>query len=39
MAGNWVSPAGAAGLVLAALIYRLRAEERALGMCLEGEPA
>lgn len=30
MAGNWVSTAGAVGVVLAALIYRLRIEERAL---------
>ncbi len=30
MLGNWVSTAGAVGVVLAALIYRLRIEERAL---------
>ena len=30
MLGNWVSTAGVVGVVLAALIYRLRIEERAL---------
>jgi protein-S-isoprenylcysteine O-methyltransferase Ste14 len=34
MLGNWVSVVGAAGLVLIALIYRLRIEERALGAAL-----
>jgi protein-S-isoprenylcysteine O-methyltransferase Ste14 len=34
MLGNWVSVVGATGLVLIALIYRLRIEERALGAAL-----
>ncbi len=34
MLGNWVSTVGAAGLVLIALIYRLRIEERALTAAL-----
>ncbi len=34
MLGNWVSTAGAVGVVLAALIYRLRIEERALEAAL-----
>lgn len=34
MLGNWVSAVGAAGLVLIALIYRLRIEERALSAAL-----
>jgi protein-S-isoprenylcysteine O-methyltransferase Ste14 len=32
--GNWVSTAGAAGVVLIALIYRLRIEERAMTAAL-----
>lgn len=34
MVGNWVSAVGAVGLVLIALIYRLRIEERALSAAL-----
>jgi protein-S-isoprenylcysteine O-methyltransferase Ste14 len=34
MVGNWISVAGAVGVVLAALIYRLRIEERALDAAL-----
>jgi protein-S-isoprenylcysteine O-methyltransferase Ste14 len=34
MLGNWVSAVGAVGLVLIALIYRLRIEERALSAAL-----
>ena len=34
MLGNWVSAAGAFGVVLIALIYRLRIEERALSAAL-----
>ena len=34
MLGNWVSTVGAVGLVLIALIYRLRLEERALSAAL-----
>ncbi len=34
MLGNWVSTVGAVGLVLIALIYRLRIEERALAAAL-----
>jgi protein-S-isoprenylcysteine O-methyltransferase Ste14 len=34
MLANWVSTAGAVGVVLAALIYRLRIEERALEAAL-----
>jgi protein-S-isoprenylcysteine O-methyltransferase Ste14 len=34
MLGNWVSTAGAVGVVSAALIYRLRIEERALEAAL-----
>jgi protein-S-isoprenylcysteine O-methyltransferase Ste14 len=34
MLGNWVSTAGAVGVVLAALIYRIRIEERALEAAL-----
>jgi len=34
MLGNWVSAVGATGLVLIALIYRLRIEERALSAAL-----
>jgi protein-S-isoprenylcysteine O-methyltransferase Ste14 len=34
MVGNWVSTAGAVGVVLAAVIYRLRIEERALNAAL-----
>jgi protein-S-isoprenylcysteine O-methyltransferase Ste14 len=34
MLGNWVSTAGAVGLTLVALIYRLRIEERALTAAL-----
>ena len=34
MLGNWVSATGAVGLVLIALIYRLRIEERALSVAL-----
>jgi protein-S-isoprenylcysteine O-methyltransferase Ste14 len=34
MVGNWVSAVGAVGVVLAALIYRLRIEERALDAAL-----
>jgi protein-S-isoprenylcysteine O-methyltransferase Ste14 len=34
MFGNWVSAIGAVGLVLVALIYRLRIEERALSAAL-----
>ena len=34
MLGNWVSSAGAVGVVLAALIYRLRIEERAMEAAL-----
>jgi protein-S-isoprenylcysteine O-methyltransferase Ste14 len=34
MLGNWVSAAGAVGVTLAALIYRLRIEERALDAAL-----
>jgi protein-S-isoprenylcysteine O-methyltransferase Ste14 len=34
MVGNWVSTAGAVAVVLAALIYRLRVEERALEAAL-----
>jgi protein-S-isoprenylcysteine O-methyltransferase Ste14 len=34
MLGNWVSTVGAVGLVLVALIYRIRIEERALSTAL-----
>ncbi len=34
MLGNWVSTTGAVGLVLIALVYRLRIEERALSAAL-----
>jgi protein-S-isoprenylcysteine O-methyltransferase Ste14 len=34
MLGNWVSAVGAVGLVLIALIYRLRIEERAMSAAL-----
>ncbi|GIF22446.1 protein-S-isoprenylcysteine O-methyltransferase Ste14 [Actinoplanes tereljensis] len=37
MWGNWVGAAGSVGLILAALIYRLRIEERALIAAL-GDP-
>lgn len=34
MLGNWVSTAGAVGVVLAALLFRIRVEERALAAAL-----
>ena len=34
MVGNWVSAAGSVALVLTALVYRIRIEERALNASL-----